>query len=116
MVRDIWHNGFEIERDGQKIVITPNEIRKINNLIYANNGLDSLEYRKEYLEFELEDENDSLKQERIKEEIEIIEEMMQSEDECYNVWNRVKDFVFYDSSELEIDAIDEIIKEIKECK
>ena len=43
-MRNIWEEGFEIERDGQKITINPQEIRAISNLIDAWNGRDSIEY------------------------------------------------------------------------
>lgn len=99
-MRNIWKNDFEIERDGQKIALTKDEIRDIKKLLDAANGQDSIRY---WLELYGEDESEK----RIK----AAQEMMEDETMCAKVWQHFLDDVFYDSNEAENNAVDNTIYE-----
>lgn len=105
-MRDIWEDGFEIERDGQKITLTKDEIREIKKLFDAYNGRGSIEYW-----------FDSIWEDESEERIKAAEQMMEDETVCANVWQNFLDDVFYDSGEVENNTVnymlDDYIRDTK---
>ena len=102
-MRNIWEEGFEIERDGQKITINPQEIRAISNLIDAWNGRDSIEY---WLDCIDEDTDETL--------IQAAEKAMEDENICYSIWNDFEKNCFYNSGEIEYEVVIDTLKRYME--
>ena len=98
-MRNIWAEGFEIERDGQKITINPQEIRAIYNLIDAWNGRGSIEY---WLDCIDEDTDETL--------IQAAEKAMEDENICYSIWNGFEEDCFYNSGEIEYEVVTDALE------
>ena len=98
-MRNIWTEGFEIERDGQKITINPQEIRAISNLIDVLNGRSSIEY---WLDSIDEDTDETL--------IQAAEKAMEDENICYSIWNDFEEDCFYNSGEIEYEVVTDALK------
>ena len=92
-MRNIWEDGFEIERDGQKIALTKAEITEIYKLFDAENGHVSLEW---WL--------DSCREDESEERIKAVKEMMEDEIMCYDVWQRL-----CDNDEIDLYAVEYMI-------
>ena len=98
-MRNIWTEGFEIERDGQKITINPQEIRAISNLIDVWNGRVSIEY---WLDCIDEDTDETL--------IQAAEKAMEDENICYSIWNDFEEDCFYNSGEIEYEVVTDALE------
>ena len=102
-MRNIWEEGFEIERNGQKITINPQEIRAISNLIDAWNGRDSIEY---WLDCIDEDTDGTL--------VQAAEKAMEDENICCDVWNDFEKNCFYNSGGIEYEVVIDTLKRYME--
>lgn len=98
-MRHIWDEGFEIERDGQKITINPQEIRAISNLIDAWNGRGSIEYWLQYID---ENTDETL--------VQAAKKAMEDENICCDVWNDFEEDCFYNSGEIEYEVVTDALE------
>lgn len=93
--------GFNIVRNGEVITLTPAEMSRFRYLDNAITGQTCLELYKEYANDE--DKN-------------IIEEMMNDEETCYDIESDILDIVYNDIGAIETDVIDAYIKRNKDIK
>lgn len=108
--KEYLRNEFVIERDGVKIVLTPDEFRDFRLLEKAKNGFISLDWYADYLsEFNPEEDK------KVAEDIEITEAMMQDFYQCLDVADEVYDALGSDW-ESEMNAIERIFYDYKEQK
>ena len=98
-MRHIWDEGFEIERDGQKITINPQEIALISNLIDAWKGRGSIEY---WLDCIDEDTDETL--------VQAAKKAMEDENICFDVWNDFEEDCFYNSGEIEYEVVEDTLR------
>lgn len=100
--KEYLRNEYTIERDGVKITLTPDEIKELKWLYWANEGFYSLEYYAENCEdFDEEDKK-------------LLNKMMADYDICIHVADSVYEAVTADGSSYEMDVVSELVDDYKE--
>ena len=98
--KEYLRNEYTIERDGVKITLTPDEMRELKWLYWANEGFYSLENYSENCE-NLE-----------KEEEKVLDKMMADYDICIHVADKIYEEVYQNPYEWYI--ISDLVKDYKE--
>ena len=88
--KEYLRNEFVIERDGVKIMLTPNELRDLRLLEKAREGFYSLDWYADYLSGLDEEDN------QLTEDIELVEAMMQDFYQCIDTADEVYEALTYD--------------------
>lgn len=95
------NEGFKIERDGQVITLTQDEMCRFRKLESAIDGRSCFEY---FIECETED----------REEIKIVKKLMEDEEVCSDLSNDMLLKVYTDSYEVELYLIKKAIRRSKD--
>ena len=96
-VETFYNEGFKIERNGEVIILTPEEMRLFKELDSALDGRRSVEW---FL-----DEISNSYENATPEEIIKLKAMLDDDDACYKVNQRFVDYAMDDVGEIERDAI-----------
>lgn len=94
---ETFTSGFKIERGGKVFTLTSEEMSSFRYLDKAIKGRDCLEYHLGVVE----------------EDKEIVEEMMNDEEICYNIEENFIECILQDTYALEHEIIEEYIKRFK---
>ena len=106
--KEYLRNEFVIERDGEKITLTQEELRDLRLLEKARDGFYSLDWYTDYLGgFEREEDNQTLKD---------VEAMMQDFYQCLDVADEIYDALVYDNAETEKMAVENAVDNYQETK
>lgn len=106
--KEYLRNEFIIERDGVKIVLTPDELRDLRLLEQARYGFYSLDWYADYLS--------GFDREEDKQTIEDVEAMMQDFYQCIDVADEVYEALTYDNSEAEKAGVEYVVDNYQEMK
>lgn len=106
--KEYLRNEFVIERDGVKIVLTPDEIRDFRLLENARKGFYILDWYADYLS--------GLDREEDNQTIEDVEAMMQDFYQCIDVADEVYEALTYDNSEAEKAGVEYVVDNYQAMK
>jgi hypothetical protein len=103
--KEYLRNEFTIERDGVTITLTSKELREIRIFERARDGFDSLGWYLDTMNWLYENKVDENAAQKIKD----AEAMMEDFYCCLNTGDMVYEALYYDSGEIEREAVDAVI-------
>lgn len=109
-MKNIFRDGIVINQNGVDIELTPETVIKIEKIVKAQNGRDSLEFFCETIEGDIECaiEEDV---EQLREYLTAAEKMMEDDNACIEVWDTYLEEVCYDTGDIEFDVVHDLVEQ-----